>query len=99
MSVFLSACPPVVLAAGTFFSLIVTVPSEGENAKKLRPVLDAIHERSTGNLRVRVNDGREMTATGTSVVDVAITHIGVVLFNPKTVVSAGFFFFFFGGVA
>lgn len=68
------------------------VPSEGEDAKKLRPVLDAIHERSTGNLRVRVNDGRDITATATaaspSAVDVALTHIGVVLFYPKMVVSS-----------
>lgn len=70
----------------------MVVPSEGEDAKKLRPVLDAIHERSTGNLRVRVNDGREITAAATgaspSAVDVALANIGVVLFYPKTVVSA-----------
>lgn len=69
----------------------MVVPTEGEEAKKLRPVLDAIHERSTGNLRVRVNDGREITATATgaspSAVDVALANIGVVLFYPKTVVS------------
>ncbi|CAM9806300.1 unnamed protein product [Scytosiphon promiscuus] len=56
----------------------------GEDAKKLRPVLDVIHERSTGKLRVRVNDGREITAKESSAVDIALTHVGVVLFNPKT---------------
>lgn len=72
---------------------VVVVPDAGEEAKKLRPVLDAIHERSTGNLRVRVNDGREITATATDAVDVSLAHIGVVLFYPKTVVSAVPFFF------
>eukprot|EP00903_Cladosiphon_okamuranus_P014240 g13229.t1 len=72
------------------FTLVgVVVPTEGEDAKKLRPVLDAIHDRSSGNLRVRVNDGREITATATgaspSAVEVALNNIGVVLFNPKTV--------------
>ncbi|CAM9822041.1 unnamed protein product [Ectocarpus fasciculatus] len=62
----------------------VVVPEEGEDAKKARPVLDAIHERSTGKLRVRVNDGREMNATESAAVDIAITNIGVVLFNPRT---------------
>ncbi|CAN0552249.1 unnamed protein product, partial [Ectocarpus sp. 12 AP-2014] len=28
----------------------VAVPDEGEDAKKARPVLDAIHERATGKL-------------------------------------------------
>lgn len=103
VSLMLCAClparPPACLHACLcpllgFFTFLVVIPNEGEDAKKLRPVLDAIHERSTGNLRVRVNDGREITAagttgaTGTSAVDVALTHIGVVLFNPKTVVSA-----------
>ncbi|CAN0406607.1 unnamed protein product, partial [Ectocarpus sp. 12 AP-2014] len=62
----------------------VVVPDEGEDAKKARPVLDAIHERATGKLRVRVNDGREMSTTESAAVDIAITNIGVVLFNPRT---------------
>ncbi|CAM9895073.1 unnamed protein product, partial [Ectocarpus sp. 8 AP-2014] len=62
----------------------VVVPDEGEDAKKARPVLDAIHERATGNLRVRVNDGREMNTTESAAVDIAITNVGVVLFNPRT---------------
>ena len=55
--------------------------------KKSRPVLDAIHERTTGNLRMRVNDGREIGATRSAAVEIAISNIGVVLFNPKTMVS------------
>lgn len=69
--------------------VVVVVPTEGEDSKKLRPVLDAIHERATGKLTVRCNDGRQIKAEDSNAVDVAITHIGVVLFYPKTVVSDG----------
>lgn len=62
------------------------MPDEGEDAKKSRPVLDAIHERATGKLRVRVNDGRDMNTTESAAVDIAITNVGVVLFNPRTMV-------------
>lgn len=59
---------------------------EAAAAKKARPVLDAIHERDTGNLRIRVNDGREISATGGASVEIALVDVGVVLFNPKTMV-------------
>lgn len=59
----------------------------GEGSKKTRSVLDAVHERETGKLRVRVNDGREVAATRGAAVEIALTNIGVVLFNPKIMVS------------
>lgn len=87
---------PLVLASACFCCLPVLLcglslgsdplePPSTEN--KSRPVLDAIHERATGNLRIRVNDGREIGATRSAAVDIAIANIGVVLFNPKTMVS------------
>ncbi|CAM9689940.1 unnamed protein product [Pylaiella littoralis] len=61
-------------------------PSEGEDedAKKLRPVVDAIHNRSTGKLRVQVNDGRKLIAEENAAVNIPLVNVGVALFNPKT---------------
>ena len=78
-------CSLPVLLCGLSLGSDPLEPPSTEN--KSRPVLDAIHERATGNLRIRVNDGREIGATRSAAVDIAIANIGVVLFNPKTMVS------------
>lgn len=67
------------------FPFSCAVPAEGES-HRVRPVLDAIHDRDTGKVRVGVNDGRVATATR-SAVEVVLSGIGAVLFNPRTQVS------------
>lgn len=69
----------------TIFPYHPTVIPLGGEGKK-RPVLDAIHDRDTGKMRVRVNDGREISTTNGAVVEIALTDIGIVLFNPRIMV-------------
>lgn len=58
------------------------VTADGTKSHRVRPVLDAIHERDTGKIRVAVNDGRVATATR-SAVEVVLPSVGAVLFNPR----------------
>ena len=64
----------------------MTGGSSNEGSKK-RPVLDAIHDRDTGKMRVRVNDGREINVAN-SIVEIALANVGMVLFNPKLMVGS-----------
>lgn len=64
--------------------LYVIIPLGGEGKK--RPVLDAVHDRDTGKMRIRVNDGREINTTNGAVVEIALADVGIVLFNPRTMV-------------
>lgn len=70
----------------SLLSFAIARKADGSTSKSTRPVLDAVHERDEGNLRIRVNDGRQITATAGAAVEIALTNIGVVLFNPKTMV-------------
>lgn len=58
-----------------------------------RPVLDVVHERETGKLRVRVNDGR-LVETTRSAVEINLNDVGAVLFNPKVQVCMVYVLFF-----
>lgn len=55
---------------------------DGASVDHNRPVLDVVHERETGKLRVRVNDGR-LVETTRSAVEINLNDVGAVLFNPK----------------
>ncbi|CAM9716472.1 unnamed protein product, partial [Sphacelaria rigidula] len=65
------------------FKFVFTFESaDGTSVDHNRQVLDCVHERGTGKLRVRVNDGRVIKAIR-SAVEIVLVDIGPVVFNPK----------------
>lgn len=65
-----------------FLFLFLSLAADGVAGDHNRPVLDVVHERETGKLRVKMNDGRVVHATR-SAVEISLADIGAVLFNPK----------------